>query len=71
MTPPWTLRNLLYGSFVFLCATALVWPGFPMFGNRIEPYVLGLPFGLAWNIGWVIASFSALWMYHLTGPKDE
>ena len=27
VTPPWTLRNLIYGCYVLLCATALVWPG--------------------------------------------
>ena len=36
-------------------------------GNRIEPYVLGLPFSLAWVVGWVLLSFVALVAYHSTG----
>ena len=32
-------------------------------GERIEPRVLGLPFAMAWNVGWVFASFVALLLY--------
>jgi len=71
MTPRWTTRNVCYGLFVVVCAMALVWPGFPMIGNRIEPYILGVPFSLAWNIGWVVASFAALFLYHLTQAEED
>ena len=26
------------------------------FANRVEPYVLGLPFMLAWVVGWVVST---------------
>lgn len=40
-------RYLLhFGVYVVLLGT-VVWPGFVVF-NRIEPYVLGLPFNMFW-----------------------
>ncbi len=30
--------------------------GAPWFANRVEPYVLGMPFLLAWIAGWVVMS---------------
>ena len=66
---PMTLRVVLYLCFVFCCAAALVWPGYAVLGNRIDPRVLGLPFSFAWNIIWVLASFVALVAFHFTRPK--
>jgi TRAP-type C4-dicarboxylate transport system permease small subunit len=60
------LRDLLFASYVLCCVGALTWPGYEWLGNRIEPYVLGIPFSLAWVAGWVILSFVALGIYHLT-----
>ena len=30
--------------------------GAPWFANRVEPFVLGMPFLLAWIVAWVLAS---------------
>ena len=60
------LRDLLFAGFVVCCIGALTWPGYAWLGNRIEPFVLGLPFSLAWVFGWVLASFVALALYHAT-----
>ncbi len=30
--------------------------GAPWFANRVEPFVLGMPFLLAWIVGWVLMS---------------
>ncbi|MEM6731498.1 MAG: hypothetical protein AAF658_08065 [Myxococcota bacterium] len=65
------MRNLLYGTFVLVCLLAIVWPGYPMLGNRITPLIFGIPFSLMWNVGWVCASFFALLAYHMTEPKDS
>ncbi len=62
-----TARNALFAIYVFLCAGALTWPGYAWFGNRIEPFILGLPFSLAWVIGWVLLTFGVLVAYHRTG----
>ena len=58
------------GALTLTCLLALTWPGYDWFGNRIEPYVLGLPFSLAWVVGWVGLSFAALVAYHASGPPD-
>jgi hypothetical protein len=38
---------------------ALVWPVYPSVAS-IRPYVLGLPFSLAWVVGWLGVVFVAL-----------
>jgi hypothetical protein len=58
------LPRLLFIAYALLCAAALTWPGYAWLGNRIEPFVLGLPFSFAWVIAWVIASFFALLIFH-------
>ena len=50
------LARVLLGVYLAVCALMLVWPGYAWFGNQVEPYVLGLPFALAWNVGWVVAT---------------
>jgi hypothetical protein len=30
--------------------------GAPWFANRVEPYILGMPFLLGWIVGWVLMS---------------
>jgi hypothetical protein len=42
------------------------------FVNRVEPIVLGLPFVLAWVLGWVLATPVLLGVaYILVGSQDE
>ncbi len=60
-------RDLLFGLYAVCCLFALTWPGYDWFGNRIEPYVFGLPFSLVWVIGWVGLTFVALVTYHSSG----
>jgi hypothetical protein len=57
-------RDLLFALYALCCAAALIWPGYAWLGNRIEPYVLGVPFSLAWVVGWVVLSFAVLVWYH-------
>ena len=64
------VANVLYGVFVVVCLVALVWPGYALFGNRIEPTVFGVPFSLAWNVLWIAASFVALLAYHTARGTD-
>jgi len=60
------VRRTLFVAYSALCLSALVWPGYAWFGNRIEPYVAGLPFSLAWVVGWVVLTFLALAAFHRT-----
>ncbi len=64
------MRNGLLFLYTAVCGAALVWPGYAWFGNRIEPFVLGLPFSLAWVVGWVLLTFLVLIVYHLTGGEE-
>ncbi len=44
---------------VLLTLAATIWPGY-LLGARVEPYVLGLPFSLAWLSGCILVLFAAL-----------
>lgn len=58
------LPRLLLGVYSLVCLAALTWPGYALLGNEIEPYVLGLPLALAWNVGWVALTFFVLVAFH-------
>lgn len=58
-------RHIFLGSAVIACLLCLGWPGYAAFGDRIYPMVMGLPFSLVWNIGWIIMSFLFLIIFHL------
>jgi len=62
------VRNGLFAIYVLIVLGAMTWPGYAWFGNSIEPYVLGVPFSLAWVVGWVLLTFAAMLVYHLTQP---
>lgn len=32
------------------------------FANRVEPFVLGLPFFLFWIVAWVVATSAIMWV---------
>ncbi len=51
----------LAATFLVLMLLALTWPGLIPF-DRVEPYVLGLPFVMAWITGWVVLSIPVLWL---------
>ena len=40
--------------FVAMCFTVALW-------DRVEPTVLGIPFNMAWLIGWIPLSTLCLW----------
>jgi len=65
------LRLGLFGLYVVICLAMICWPGYETFGGRIEPYVFGLPFSLAWVVGWVLAAFVVLTAFHLTAREDS
>ncbi len=65
------LRNLLFALYVLCCVGALTWPGYDWLGNRIEPLVWGVPFSLAWIMGWVGLTFLVLVIYHASGGPEK
>jgi hypothetical protein len=52
----------LYRLLPVVPVVALIGSGW--FANRLEPTVLGLPFLLAWIVGWVIVTSGVLWLVH-------
>ncbi len=65
------MRHGIFALHVTICVSAQIWPAYAWLGARVEPYVLGLPFALAWNVGWILAMFAGLLVYHLTAPPEE
>jgi hypothetical protein len=57
--------------FALVCLGAVAGPEYGGVGNRVTPFVLGLPFSLFWNALWVGLSFVALGAYHLSGPRGD
>jgi hypothetical protein len=43
----------------------------PFFLNRVEPYVLGLPFLLAWLVGCVVATSAIMALIYATDPDNR
>jgi hypothetical protein len=60
---PGAFAHVAFAAYCAVAFAAVVWPAYPRLGNRIEPFVLGLPFSLAWLIGWVLATLVALVLY--------
>ena len=52
-------RHKLLLAVVLLALAGSVWPGY-LLGDRIEPYILGLPFSLVWLVAWIVVVFIAL-----------
>ena len=66
-------RTLAFVLVVAVAGLALIWPVYPSVVG-IRPYVLGLPFSLAWVVGWLIVVFGALVLLYRTeehDPDDE
>lgn len=57
--------------YFLICTLAMIWPG-AVIANRIEPFVLGLPFFFFWYVLWVFVVFvGTLILYRLEfGGKD-
>jgi len=58
-TPARRRRRLAFVMVVAVAGVALIWPVYPSVAG-IRPYVLGLPFSLAWVVGWLGVVFGAL-----------
>lgn len=51
--------------FVAMCFSVALW-------DRVYPMILGLPFNLAWLMGWIALSTVCLWTaYRLEIPRNE
>ena len=56
-----TSARVLTTIYFILMALAVTWPGLVLFA-RIEPFILGLPFSLAWISAWIAGSVVVLYL---------
>jgi hypothetical protein len=62
-----SLRALLLGllPFVGMCFSVALW-------DRIDPMILGLPFNLAWLLGWIVFTSLCLWAaYRVESAREK
>lgn len=45
--------------------------GAPWFANRVEPFVLGMPFLLAWIVGWVLMASVVMGVIRIVDERIE
>jgi hypothetical protein len=58
-SPAHRRRRLLFLALAVTAACAVIWPIYPL-ATSARPFVLGLPFSLAWLIGWLLLIFVGL-----------
>ena len=63
--------HVAFAIYLVVALLALAWPGPDWIAGRIQPFVLGLPFALAWNTGWVVLTFLTLALYHRVAGADD
>ena len=67
--PRWP--HVALAIWVALVTALLIWPAYDLLGNRVEPYVFGLPLAFAWNAILAVATFAVLSAYYfLTEERD-
>lgn len=54
------LALVLYGLFLLVCLSSLIWPVYPWVDRTFDFRLFGLPVPFAWNVIWVLGSFVAL-----------
>jgi len=70
MSPRRARLSTALAAWCALVLAAMVWPGYALFGARIEPFVLGLPFSVFWVALWVALTFVALCVYDALAHGD-
>ncbi|MCE5228758.1 hypothetical protein LLG95_04080 [bacterium] len=63
-----TKRGLWWG-FLALTWLGYIWPLVGI-GNRVEPFILGMPFLVFWYIALVVVQFVAMLIMYSTLDKD-
>lgn len=63
------VRTLGIAYFVAMLV-AVTYPGYQRFA-RIEPFVLGLPFGLFWQVAWICGAVIVLAIVFLSERRER
>tara|TARA_B100000029_G_C16961192_1_gene736290 strand:+ start:133 stop:339 length:207 start_codon:yes stop_codon:yes gene_type:complete len=52
-------RNIPFVVFTCVILAMLIFPFFSI-GNRVEPFIFGMPFSMIWVLFWIIIEFIGL-----------
>jgi hypothetical protein len=63
--------HVALGVWSALIVALLIWPAYDLLGNRVEPYVFGLPLAFAWNAILAVATFVVLCGYYLVTEERD
>ena len=58
--------------FVILITLVMIFPIYGL-GNRVEPFVLGMPFSMIWVVFWIVVEFFgviAFFLYEHGGERE-
>ena len=69
MSPRWSRSDTAVTVIGVVIAVAVTFPGYAP-ANRVEPLVLGLPFGMFWIVLWIVLGSVALLVVYLRDQKD-
>lgn len=60
-------RQTPTGAFVIFAVVILLVMIFPVYalGNRVDPFVLGMPFSMFWVLAWVVVELVGLVAFYL------
>lgn len=66
-------RNRFIGIYVGFAAVVFLMQVFPLYslGNRVEPFVLGMPFSMFWIVLWIVIQFVGLLGFYFLGRDIE
>ena len=65
------LALVLYGLFLLVCLSSLIWPVYPWVDRTFDFRLFGLPVPFAWNVIWVLGSFVALLLQERFGEQVQ
>ncbi len=61
--------NFYYLVFMLLILSMMVFPMFSI-GNKVEPFIIGMPFSIIWVLFWIIVQFIGLLVF-VTFDKED
>lgn len=63
-------RNIQFVIFTCVILAMLIFPFFSI-GNRVEPFIFGLPFSMAWVLLWIVIEFIGLLVFLRLDSRGE
>ena len=61
--------NFYYLVFMLLILSMMVFPMFSI-GNKVEPFIIGMPFSIIWVLFWIIVQFIGLLVFVTLDKED-